>query len=440
MHYWFGVVVSLATIGMQTTPSFKRQRRLWNCMLNPEFLENVATPAFETTIQGAIELWKTKSEMAEGSTFAAYEDLRRTTLEGIWKLITGHELGLTTASISHLQEKRLNGPYDSVDTGNIPSKSFPHFFSDFKIIITGLDWVIQGISPRIYKWIFNRLPSFRISMGRMKTMLEGFITQTRREVLTGMPTTRYGLSDALQQKDDTVSDTAIIDEILELLITEHETTASTTAWGLKYLADHQEFQQRLHDSLKQAFPNATMSNLPRGLDICQADIPYLDAVLAEILRMAGTGPVLFRETLMNCEIMGHQVPAKTPVFLATQSSPGPDMISPVTFQVEEEVPIQQKPEKSQTWSARFQHFIPERWLDSDGSFDPNAGLSLPFSTGKRGCFGKRIAMLELKLLIVMFVFSFHFRQLPKSSSKYSSRDSLTRQPACSYVKPVSRHT
>ena len=36
-------------------------------------------------------------------------------------------------------------------------------------------------------------------------------------------------------------------------------------------------------------------------------------------------------------------------------------------------------------------FDPERWL-VDGKFDANAGPSLPFSLGSRGCFGKNLAV------------------------------------------------
>ena len=65
--------------------------------------------------------------------------------------------------------------------------------------------------------------------------------------------------------------------------------------------------------------------------------------------------------------------------------------------------------KTGTWAAGTgRHFNPERWLRPDGSFDANAGPSLPFSLGQRGCFGKSLAVSsshprcrgEAKLMIV----------------------------------------
>lgn len=37
-------------------------------------------------------------------------------------------------------------------------------------------------------------------------------------------------------------------------------------------------------------------------------------------------------------------------------------------------------------------FDPSRWLERDGSFNPNAGPMLPFSSGQRGCFGKNLGV------------------------------------------------
>jgi hypothetical protein len=54
--------------------------------------------------------------------------------------------------------------------------------------------------------------------------------------------------------------------------------------------------------------------------------------------------------------------------------------------------------KTGTWAAGTgRHFDPERWLRPDGSFDANAGPSLPFSLGQRGCFGKSLAVSPLNL-------------------------------------------
>lgn len=52
-----------------------------------------------------------------------------------------------------------------------------------------------------------------------------------------------------------------------------------------------------------------------------------------------------------------------------------------------------KTRKTGYWKAGTgRQFLPERWLASDGSFDANAGPSMPFSSGPRGCQGKNLAV------------------------------------------------
>ncbi|UQC76159.1 cytochrome P450 [Colletotrichum lupini] len=107
-------------------------------------------------------------------------------------------------------------------------------------------------------------------------------------------------------------------------------------------------------------------------DIALTDVLYLDAFIAEIL--------------------GVNIPAGTPVLLVTDQ------------------------------------FVPERWMRSDGTFNAIAGPSLPFSTGARGCFGRKIALLEMKFMISMLLLSFEFPELESRLSTYGSTDAQIRRP------------
>jgi cytochrome P450 len=421
IHNWFSTIFPRASTSMTSTPAFRQQRRIWNCMLNPDFLDNVATLVFQSTIHQYIKLWTMKSELANDS-FVAYEDIRRLSLEGIWKILLGCDLGLAEASISLCLQKK------TTKTGKALSRHFPHFYGDFMTQIIALLWVVTGISSSMYKFLLKILPPFQNAVTRTHDTMNSLIGDARNKINSGLPTTRCGLSEILQLPEIPADD-VLVDEIVELLMTGHETSATTMAWGFKLLADNQEVQDRLHTALKATWPD---TGLPNALQISQANIPYLDATLAEILRLAATAPVAFRETTTECEVLGHRLPAKTPVFLVTQSAPSKyGMIAPNSFNVDSKA-------NNTDFCSSFERFIPERWLDIERTFNPDAGLSLPFSAGKRGCFGKRIAMLELKLTVTMFVLSFHFEKLPKNWSKYNVHDTLTRQPACCYIKPVVR--
>ena len=82
-------------------------------------------------------------------------------------------------------------------------------------------------------------------------------------------------------------------------------------------------------------------------------------------------------------------------------------------------------------------FKPERWLVKDSSkleFNSTAGPTLPFGLGLRGCFGRKLAYMELKLLTTLFVWTFELQRSPDSLSSYVSLEGITRKPSQCYAR------
>ncbi|KAG7291434.1 hypothetical protein NEMBOFW57_001453 [Staphylotrichum longicolle] len=77
-------------------------------------------------------------------------------------------------------------------------------------------------------------------------------------------------------------------------------------------------------------------------------------------------------------------------------------------------------------------FRPERWLrqEEEGRvvFDPAAGPALAFSAGNRGCWGKRLGYLELKIVAALLVWSFEFEGVPEELVSWETYDSLVTAP------------
>ncbi|KAK3950851.1 hypothetical protein QBC32DRAFT_6304 [Pseudoneurospora amorphoporcata] len=64
-------------------------------------------------------------------------------------------------------------------------------------------------------------------------------------------------------------------------------------------------------------------------------------------------------------------------------------------------------------------FKPERWLKTNKEtgredFDPLAGPMLTFGLGPRGCYGKRLAMMSLRIHFVMIVWWFRLGGVRRS--------------------------
>ncbi|KAH7089848.1 cytochrome P450 [Paraphoma chrysanthemicola] len=415
MHTWFGLLVPRATIGFKSKDAhFKQQRRLWNVILSPKFLDEVAAPCFVEVANKLAELWEKKAELA-GSKYAfeALADIKHATLDGVWKMCCATELGLLDATIS-----RLRAPAALKVRGHgvveFAKCEMPKFYDSLGTMLVCLDWVMQGISPRMYTWIFRItgiLPRaekekdavldrcIELSRSRINRKTEGLQCALDQVLLKDLQ-----LNEGPTPEEDTDREATMRDELLELLITGHETTASSIAWALKYLADNPDVQTQLRASLQSALPKA----LPSAKDIVTTSMPYLDAVIAETLRISATGPVSFRQTLVPCGILGCAIPAGTPIILVT-AGPSYERLdmptvplalrskaSQATLERKETLPL-----SSQSPLYDLSTFAPERWL-VEGQFDPNA-LDFPQLAGRLG--------------------------------RYGARDGLTRRPTSCYVSP-----
>lgn len=452
MHTWFGLIAPRATIGSKSSDkAFKEQRRLWNVVLSPTFLQEVAAPCFLEAGNELADLWERKASLATpGHAFNAQEDVKVATLDGMWEMCVGTKFGVLSAKIERLQRpvavKRC-----TANTIEFARSDMPRFYDVFGTLLMCLDWVMQGISPRVYTWVFTYSGVLGRASKEKARILGCYIDTARQRVETGASGRTCALDQVLYKdirlKGDTkehseaITNASLRDELLELLITGHETTASSICWALKYLTDNPATQDRLRESLHSAFPRSKCSPVPLTSELLSASLPYLDAVIAETLRLSNTGPVSFRQTLVNCEILGHRIPAHTPIILVTA---GPSYASPDTERITPTKSSQSLSEKNslEAYSSPPRPpqlycrdtFAPERWLQS-GKFDPNAVHMLPFSAGSRGCFGKRIAMLELRILIAVLILRFGFPLLGSTLSGYQVRDGLTSRPAYCYVSP-----
>lgn len=440
MHTWFGLLVPHATVGLKTHDKhFREQRRLWSVILSPKFLNETASQCFAEVVEQLGDVWTRKAELAGANhAFEAQDDIRLATLDCIWNLLCGSRLGLLVARQQALRQSTAVIKKDSL-TIKFSKGEMPKFFGVLQGLLLGLDWVIQGISPRVYKFVFTYSGYLPRVERESQTILDQYIAASRARVEANASGATCAL-DEVMRKDlrlnagtmsDAVSDEALRSELLELLITGHDSTGSSISWALKYLTDHPVAQTRLRDSLQAAFPVAR----PSAAGVITTSLPYLDAVIAETLRLSTIGPVSFRQTLVPCQIMGHWVPEDTPIILVTA---GPSYYSSETRSADPKINIRESYattlQEQQGPPPDLRAFSPERWL-ADGKFDPGAVRMLPFMAGARGCFGRPIAMLELRIMISLLVLRFEFPRLALSLSRYGAWDGLTRRPTSCFISP-----
>ena len=219
----------------------------------------------------------------------------------------------------------------------------------------------------------------------------------------------------------------------------HETTATAVTWGLKYLSDSPQVQQRLRTDLLTEFSDAAAARTnPSAEDIAKHNIPYLDAVIEEILRCGATGGAV-RVAKEDTDVLGYHIPAGTDVFMLNN---GPGFMSP-GFEIDESrrrpSSRANKDNSDGEWdTADIGAFNPDRWLTRDEKgaevYNARAGPQLVFGFGPRSCFGKRLAYLEMRIMFVLILWHFELKKAPPELSGYAAVDTMTTKPQQCFVR------
>lgn len=214
---------------------------------------------------------------------------------------------------------------------------------------------------------------------------------------------------------------------------------------MKRLADNIQVQEKLRRQLREAIPAAASAKrLPSADEIIRTPMPYLDAVIDEMLRVAQPVPGLVRQATQDTQILGCFIPKGTQVFMLAN---GPSMFSPslpIPDHLRTQTCLEAKG-KTGAWieDGHMADFDPERWLvpASEGApefegkaFNQAAGPMMAFSLGPRGCFGRKLAYLTLKLLVSLIVWKFELLPCEEELSSYKAYDNLTNRPVSCYVR------
>ncbi|WP_414582913.1 cytochrome P450 [Scytonema sp. PCC 10023] len=172
------------------------------------------------------------------------------------------------------------------------------------------------------------------------------------------------------------------DEVINIFLAGHETTAIALTWISFVLSQHPLVEAKLIEELQTVLSRRT----PTVADLPQ--LRYTEAIALETLRLYPPVWLLERMALEDTEIAGYPVSKGTLVFASTWAAHrNPDFFP--------------EPEK----------FNPSRWENGLAKRLP-LGAYFPFSLGARTCLGKDFGMMELVLLIATIFQNFQLRLVP----------------------------
>jgi cytochrome P450 len=180
-----------------------------------------------------------------------------------------------------------------------------------------------------------------------------------------------------------MSDEAMRDELMTLLLAGHETTATSLAWAFERILRHPDVHERL------------------VVDIDAGDDRYVEAVIRESLRLRPILPVVGRRVAKPWSVAGYDLPVGT-------------MVAPCIFLTQRREDIYPEPDR----------FLPERFLDRQ----PETYAWLPFGGGTRRCLGASFALFEMRVVLRTILMHARLRAADPSKSETIVRGGITLMP------------
>ena len=168
-----------------------------------------------------------------------------------------------------------------------------------------------------------------------------------------------------------------------------ETTLSTIRWGILYLVHWPRFQQMMFDEILNLLGS---DKYPTMKD--KSSLPIVQSFIQETLRFSSMAPLgIPHKAMQNDTISGLSVPKGAQILI-------------------------------NHWNCHYDErhwekpneFNPLRWLDEKGTYTPGRHRSfIPFSAGRRNCYGEAIAKTELFLLFSRLMKDFRIERNPNET-------------------------
>ncbi|KAI1361062.1 cytochrome P450 [Xylaria arbuscula] len=476
-----GIVPNSLITMTSSDPRFKGNKELTKDLMTPSFLTEVSAPSAYAKTMDLISLWRLKARLSNDLPFEAYRDLDNAALDIILAVTFGKPRSQDDILLRQLREIRSGADeglsFISKNTANFVEFPRVPLPEKFKHVLAVKETMRIGFSspfPYPHIWLLKTFTRLGRSFARKDQMIRDEISRSALRLLShqtnstklesqdtrcamdSMVLREISLAKREGRKPD-IHCPRLRDELFLYILGGHDTTATTLAWTVKSLADVPQAQLTLRCHLQALFAEAVVSKRqPTTMEILTTPAPYLDAFLEEAMRHTRTISLLLREAMEDTEILGHPIPKGTTLIMNTRSL---SFVEPA-MQIPEHIRSQSSQaakDKIVVWNEDdMASFQPLRWLRrtktsinhatssqeglpedfkfSDYEFDPHAGPSMTLGAGPRSCAGRRLAYMELRIVLALLVWNFVFEPCPPELSSYQATEYFTTVPEQCYVR------
>ncbi|KLP16486.1 TRI13-cytochrome P450 [Fusarium fujikuroi] len=434
-------------ICMRRLKEFDRSDVTWE-----QFNGVASAPEIHDKFSSLLKLWDRKLDLSGGRPFDIAQDIHNSALDIILSASFGIDSGdgQIGRQLEELKARTVSGGKD--DLFEFEDVSIDEEQSCFTTLADSVGLSMRSPLPTIHHFLYRNLsPKMRRARAGRDRLRDREIAKSIERRESGQPQ-RCALDNMLAREDAIAEkegrkpnyrSQTIMSELMGYLVAGHETTSAVLRWGMKYLTANQRVQSLLREAIGDAHTQATKGNrVPTAEEILKAHIPYLDAVIEEMLRHSRVAPVTLRQATTDTQILGRFIPKGTTVgFLG--NGPGVMIPSiPVNTEKRSEAALAHM-ERTQLFDEQdLAQFVPERWLtttvngegEEETAFDPQKRPSQAFGLGPRGCFGKKLAYIEIKIFLTLLFWTFKLEPVKPELATEDEMLALTRSPKNVYVK------
>ncbi|KAI8916249.1 cytochrome P450 [Gorgonomyces haynaldii] len=259
-------------------------------------------------------------------------------------------------------------------------------FIDSRFSIPSLFWPYLGYP--------KNGPGAKEIVGYFDSLVAPLVQERHKQIQDGTIDQKEWKMDVLQRlllADDRMSAKEIRDEIIGFIFAGHETTANSITSIVYELVKNPEIQEKLHQDLVKHYNDnepLTPENLSRS--------KYLEYVIKEGQRIHSTVGGSLRETIKPVTLDGHKFDKGV-------------RFTVLVYALHADPALWEEPEK----------FNPDRFEKPivPGSF-------MPFGDGQMNCIGQKMAMIEMKVVLIRLLLAFKLELVPKQQLVYRSTVTL----------------
>eukprot|EP00850_Spirogloea_muscicola_P006939 SM000034S12693 [mRNA] locus=s34:264668:269132:+ [translate_table: standard] len=356
--------------------TWRRQRRLANPAFRKSAVDTYAAAMVEASDRLLNNKWNS------GGIQDIYGDFNKLTLEVVLTALFG-------------------GGEDMEDVGPAVTTAFDFFARRATSMIIVPEWIPTPDNMQ-----------YNLAVSQLDRLVYDLIERRRRsleELSSHIPDVAEChhpvdlLTRMLQVKDDDgsgMSNTALRDELMTLLIAGQETSAILLAWACTLLALHPGSQAKMVAEIDKLVGNERLNHVN-----CQ-QLRYTEAVIWETMRLMPPAYIVGRCASESTQLADWHVAAGTTV-----------LVSPYLLH------------RDPAHWPRALEFDPDRWLEGGDAPPLNENTSYwPFGGGPRNCIGMGFAMMEASLVLASVARRFTLR-LPDNEDPPKPRAMITLRPA-----------